>query len=244
MVDYDPLSRIRRGFMSIQSKIINGIGHIFIDRPEKANAYDRVHLDALASDFARLATTCPVIVIASAHPRFFCAGADLDALKMASPADAKNLRSQAVFSGIARSAAISIAVIEGSAIAGGCELALATDLRVIGADAVFRLPETSLGIIPAAGGCTRLPAMLGEAIAKTIILGGGEISATQAVAWGLGVDGGDDPMGTATQWAKAIKARPAEAQAAAKRIINTAAEDRSLRDEREAQAILYAKFSG
>ena len=138
--------------MSIQSKIIDQVGIISLDRPEKANAYDRAHLDALAAHFDQLSTECRIVIIQSSDPRFFCAGADLNELKVASPSDAQNLRSQAVFTAIARSKCISIATVEGAAIAGGCELALASDLRVIGANAVFRLPETALGIIPAAGG--------------------------------------------------------------------------------------------
>ena len=225
--------------MSIQSKILDGIGHIWLDRPEKANAYDRAHLDAMADAFSALASQCPVVIIASAHPQFFCAGADLDALKAASPEDARRLRSQAVFTEIARADTVSIAVVNGPAVGGGCELALAADLRVIGAGAVFRLPETTLGIIPAAGGCTRLTSLLGSAIANGVILGGEQIDASQAVAWGLGVDGGDTPDETAARWAARLLKGSPKARAAAKRIINRAAEDRSLRDEREAQAILY-----
>ena len=176
--------------MSIQSEIIDQVGIISLDRPEKANAYDRAHLDALADAFEQLAATCRVVIIRSSDRRFFCAGADLNELKTATPEDARTLRSQAVFTTIARSQVVSIAVVDGPAVAGGCELALAADLRVIGANAVFRLPETGLGIIPAAGGCTRLTALLGAAVAKSVILGGEDISADQAVRWGLGVDGG------------------------------------------------------
>jgi len=227
--------------MSIQSEILDGVGIISLDRHEKANAYDKAHLEAIRAAFVALTEQSSVIVIRSAHPRFFCAGADLDEMKNATPEDAKNLLSQAVFTEISRSDAITIAVIDGPAIAGGCELALACDLRVIGAGAVFRLPETSLGIVPAAGGCTRLSTLLGSSIAKQVILGGASISADEAVRWGLGVDGGPDPMSTASQWAQRMLCASPEARAGAKRIVDRAAEDRSLRDERETQAQLYAK---
>jgi len=227
--------------MSIQSEILNGVGLISLDRPEKANAYDQAHLEDLRAAFASLTDRTSVIMIRSAHPRFFCSGADLDEMKGATPEDARNLLSQAVFTEIARSSVITIAVVDGPAIAGGCELALACDLRVIGAGAVFRLPETTLGIIPAAGGCTRLSALLGSSIAKQVILGGSSISGDEAVRWGLGVDGGSDTMLTATQWAQRLLAASPEARQSAKRIIDQAAEDRSLEDERETQAQLYAK---
>jgi enoyl-CoA hydratase/carnithine racemase len=227
--------------MSIQSEILNGVGLISLDRGEKANAYDKAHLRDLRAAFASLTERTRVVIIRSAHPRFFCAGADLDEMKEATPEDARNLLSQAVFTEIARSPAVTIAVVDGPAIAGGCELALACDLRVIGAGAVFRLPETSLGIIPAAGGCTRLSALLGASISKQVILGGGSISADEANRWGLGVDGGPDPMASALQWAQRLLSASPDALGSAKRIIDRAAEDRSLQDERETQAQLYAK---
>ena len=229
--------------MSIQSKIIDQVGIISLDRPEKANAYDRAHLDALAAHFDRLSTECRIVIIQSSDPRFFCAGADLNELKVASPSDAQNLRSQAVFTAIARSKCISIATVEGAAIAGGCELALAADLRVIGANAVFRLPETALGIIPAAGGCTRLPALLGASVAKSVILGGAEITAEQAIHWGLGVSGGTNPKAKALAWASHLSTLDQHALQSAKRIIDAASEDSSLADERSTQAELYKRMN-
>ena len=226
--------------MSIQSEIIDQVGVISLDRPEKANAYNRSLLDDLAQAFKELSTTCTVVIIRSSDPRFFCAGADLTELKQATPEDARNLRSQSVFTAIARSKTVSMAVVEGPAVAGGCELALAADLRVIGANAVFRLPEVELGIIPAAGGSTRLTTLLGASVAKSIILGGHTISSEQAVRWGLGVDADGDANATAMAWAKRLTALKPEALQAAKRIMNTASEDASLKDERAAQAELYA----
>ena len=224
--------------MAIHSKITDGIGRIVLDRPKKANAYDRAHLRDLQAAFRYVSERSPVAIIESTHPRVFCAGADLDEMRDATPDDARNLLSQAVFTEIARSAAISIAVVDGAAIAGGAELALACDLRVIGPNAFFRLPEVNLGIVPAAGGSTRLSALLGASIAKQVILGGETIGAEQAIAWGIGAQPDGAPLASAERWADRIRAQPAAA-AAAKRLVNAAAEDASLRDERDAQAILY-----
>jgi len=226
--------------MSIQSEIVDQVGIISLNRPEKANAYDRAHLDALKLAFEQLSAQCRVVIIRSSDPRFFCSGADLNELKQATPEDAKNLRSQTVFTTIARSPTVSIAVIDGPAVAGGCELALAADLRVIGANAVFKLPEIGLGIIPAAGGCTRISTLLGASVAKSVILGGQDISADQAIRWGLGVDGHANADATATAWAQRLTQLKPEALRAAKRIINAASEDASLADERAAQSELYA----
>ena len=227
--------------MGIQSEIIDGIGHIRLDRAEKANAYDQAHLVALRDAFRALSPLTSVVVISSMSDRAFCAGADLDEMKQATPEDAQNLLSQAVFTAIARASAVSMAVVDGPAVAGGCELALAADLRVSGSGAQFRLPETRLGIIPAAGGCTRLTGLLGASVAKQVILGGGNINAVQAVTWGLGRAGDDDPMAVATAWAAQIRDSSPEARSAAKRIIDQAAEDASLLAERTAQSVLYAK---
>ena len=137
---------------------------------------------------------------------------------------------------------ITIAAVDGAAVAGGFELALSADLRVIGPNASFRLPEVGLGIIPAAGGTTRLTALLGASIAKQVILGGQTIAAEQAIEWGIGIRSGPNPFATAMDWATSINNNPVAA-ASAKRIIDAAAEDASLRDERMAQAILYEKRS-
>ena len=224
--------------MAIHSKITDGVGRIVLDRPEKANAYDRAHLRELQAAIQYVSERSPVAIIESSHPRVFCAGADLNEMRKATPDDARNLLSQAVFTEIARSAMISIAVVDGAAVAGGAELALACDLRVIGPNASFRLPEVELGIVPAAGGSTRLTALLGASVAKQVILGGEVIGAEQAIAWGLGAAPDGGPVAAAVRWAERIRAHP-EAATAAKRLVNAAAEDALLRDERDAQAILY-----
>ena len=161
-------------------------------------------------------------------------------MKTATPEDAARLYSQEVFTRIARSPMVSIALIEGLAIAGGFELALASDIRIVGKQARFRLPETELGIIPAAGGCTRLTRMLGPSIAKQIILAGQDISAQQAIHWGLALDGGDNPGDAAQQLSHNLSHREPRALTHAKNIIDEHAERVSLQKERSAQSELYA----
>jgi enoyl-CoA hydratase len=227
--------------MTIHYKISDGIGQITLDRPEKAHAYDSAHIEQLSDVFSALSGTCSVILIHSTGDGVFCAGADLNEMKTATPEDAANLRSQAVFTEIARGKAVTIAVIQGAAVAGGFELALACDLRVAGRNAFFRLPETSLGIIPAAGGTTRLTSLLGAAIAKNVILGGQDIDAEAAIRWGLAVDGGETPFATALKLAERVRDRDPTAQQEAKRLINTVAEDVHLSTERSIQSELYAR---
>ena len=140
--------------MGIQSEIIDGIGHIRLDRAEKANAYDRAHLVALRDAFRALSPLTSVVVISSMSDRVFCAGADLDEMKLATPEDAQNLLSQAVFTEIARAPIVSMAVVDGPAVAADANLLwLPTSVSsVLVLSFVCQRPR--LGIIPAAGGCT------------------------------------------------------------------------------------------
>jgi enoyl-CoA hydratase len=227
--------------MTIHYKISDGIGQITLDRPEKAHAYDSDHLTQILDAFSSLSKACSVIVIHSTGEGVFSAGADLDEMKHATAEDAANLRSQAIFTEIARANVVTIAVIYGAAVAGGFELALACDLRVAGRNAFFRLPETSLGIIPAAGGTTRLTTLLGAAVAKNVILAGQDIDAESAIRWGLAIDGGETPFDAAMKLAESVRDRDPVAQQKAKQLIDTVAEDVHLSTERTIQSELYAR---
>jgi len=126
-------------------------------------------------------------------------------------------------------------------VAGGFELALACDLRLVGPRATLSLPETSLGIIPSAGGTTRLTAMVRPSRAREVILGGRTLSASDAVAWGLAARIVDDPLAEAVAWARRIAERSPLALRMAKRVLD-ALEDRGggLAMERATEAVLYA----
>lgn len=214
---------------------------VTLDRPERANAYDLPLLDALESAAALLGATCPVLVVRSAGTGAFCGGADLAALGRAGWRDALELRSQRVFTRIARLDAVTVCAVQGAAVAGGFELALACDLRVAAPAARFWLPETSLGILPSAGGTTRLVRLLGASRAKDVILGGRVIDAAEALAWGLVHRLADDPSAEALAWAGAIAAGDPVAQARAKERIDADESDAALLGERVAEALLYAR---
>ena len=226
--------------MPIHTETHDGYGVLTLDRQERANAYDRAHLDALEAGFIALSSEVHVVVIRAAGSGAFCGGADLNELAQATPDDARNLRSQAVFSTIAKSPAITIAAVHGPAIGGGCELTLACDIRVVGPNARFRLPETSLGIIPAAGGSTRLHRLVGRSVAKQMILGGKTIGAERAVHLGLAMTLADDPSQAAYALAIELAQRSPDALRLAKEIIDQPDVADSLKAELVAQAELYA----
>ena len=228
--------------MPVHTVIADSVGMLTLDRPERAHAYDRTHLLELRAGFQSLAESVAVVVVQSTGDRAFCGGADLKAMRDASPLDALDLLSQRVFAEIADSPVVSIAAVQGPAIAGGCELALACDLRVVGPSARFELPETALGLIPAAGGCTRLPRLVGQSIARQVILAGQAIHATQAVAWGLATgEVYDDPRAAATALAQQIARRDPVALRLAKHILGHDGRAESLDMERLAEALLYGR---
>lgn len=167
-------------------------GHVAIwtlSREARANSLSRATLLALGA-LTREALSNPsvrAIVITGSGDKAFCAGADLKERQGMTENDVRVqvalYRSE--LGPLDRSPKPVIAAINGVALGGGLELALLCDLRVAAAHATFALPETTLGIIPGAGGTQRLPRIVGEARAKEMILLGRKIDAERALAWGL-----------------------------------------------------------
>jgi methylglutaconyl-CoA hydratase len=160
-----------------------------IDRPERMNSLSRAVLhtlgrltrEAVADESVR------AIVLTGAGEKAFCAGADLKERQGMTENDVRRqvelYRSE--LGPLDRSPKPVVAAINGVAFGGGLELALVCDLRVCAAHATLALPETTLGIIPGAGGTQRLPRIVGEARAKEMILLARRLSAEEALAWGL-----------------------------------------------------------
>lgn len=227
--------------MAILTEIDGAVGHIILDRPHRANAYNRALLDAIADTLPELEARCRAVVVSARGEGAFCGGADLKELSSADPLSALDLRSQQVFTRLARSPLVTIAAVHGPAVAGGCELALACDVRVVGPRALFRLPETKLGLLPAAGGTTRLTRLLGASRAKQVILLGDDISAQQALDWGLAARLADDARDTARQLAEQVAERDAVALRLAKQLIDADESSAGLMAERIAEALLYTR---
>jgi enoyl-CoA hydratase len=211
----------------------DGVMQFVLERPP-ANALGLPIVDGLtaALDAADVAGA-HVIVISSALPGFFAAGADIKYMINAD-LDAFGAYGDALRGALDRLAAadrVSVAAVDGLALGGGLELAMACTMRVAGRGASLGLPEVKLGLIPGAGGTQRLPRLVGRGRALDIMLTGRQVSASEALAIGL-VDRLVDE-GTATEAALALarelRALSLPAQQALIRTVD-AAFDRSLED--------------
>jgi methylglutaconyl-CoA hydratase len=173
----------------IKSELRGNVAVWTIDRPDRVNSLSRETLLAFGKLAREAATDARVkaIVITGAGDKAFCAGADLKERQGMSENDIRVqvelYRSE--LGPLDRSPKPVIAALNGVALGGGLELALVCDLRVAAAHAILGLPETSLGIIPGAGGTQRLPRIVGEARAKEMILLNRRLTADEALAWGL-----------------------------------------------------------
>jgi crotonobetainyl-CoA hydratase len=171
----------------VRTDAADGVLTITLDRP-KANAVDAPTSRVLYDAFARLEADpdLRVGVITGAGDRFFCAGWDLKAAVAGEEIEADH--GPGGFAGLTelfdRTKPV-IAAVNGLALGGGFELALAADLVVAATDAEFGFPETGLGIIPDAGGVLRLPRRLPRPLAVELLLTGRRVSAAEALEHGL-----------------------------------------------------------
>ena len=192
--------------------IDDGIATITLDRPEALNALDAQMFDELELVFRALAADASVrvILVTGAGERAFAAGADIRGLVSTDAVSglAVSQRGQQVFSQIARCGKPVIACINGVALGGGCELALACTLRVASDKAKLGLPEPRLGLLPGYGGTVRLVRLIGAGSALRLMLTASIVDATEALRLGMvdEVVPAADLMTLARQLASAIAA--------------------------------------
>jgi enoyl-CoA hydratase len=167
----------------------DGIALITINRPDRLNSLSVETLDEIDHCFTEAATDSNVraVVITGAGDKSFAAGADISEFKDLGGIEGHRFahRGQEVFNRIEAMEKPVVAAVNGYALGGGCELALACHLRTAVEDASFGQPEVNLGIIPGFGGSQRLPRIVGRGIAMEMILTADRISARRAFEIGL-----------------------------------------------------------
>ncbi|HUA06845.1 MAG TPA: enoyl-CoA hydratase-related protein [Solirubrobacteraceae bacterium] len=191
-------------------------------------------------DEIRAAGTVRALVIASANPMLFCAGADIKAFTTLDEASGRELLDgiHGLLREIETSPVVTIAAVNAMALGGGCELAMACDIRIAAESATFGQPEINLGIIPGFGGTQRLPRLVGEGRARELNLTGDPIPADEAYALGLAnrVVADEQLFDTALAWARKLSEQAPLAVERIKRL--SAAGDIEVGIEREKQAFL------
>jgi enoyl-CoA hydratase len=176
-------------FQNLKVETGDGIAVVTVNRPDKLNALNARTIDELESAFTDLGEDAAVggVVLTGAGEKAFVAGADISELAAAGPREAREvgLRGQAVFSRIEGLGKPVVAAVNGFALGGGCELALACHVRVASENARLGTPEVKLGIMCGYGGTQRLPRLVGRGRALEMLLTGEMIDAVEALRIGL-----------------------------------------------------------
>ena len=205
---------------------IEGVGTIVLNRPAVHNAINRAMGAAIEEAVleANSDEAVHVIVIKGAGSKAFSAGADIT--EFAPPESVIKFRDDKQglkwTDHIAQSRKPTIALIDGFCLGGGLEIALCCDFRIASEEAVFGLPEVTLGIIPGAGGTQRLPRLVGLAHATRLILSGERIPAHEALTIGLVTESvpASQLDAACARWTERLKVLPIESLTYAKEAIH------------------------
>jgi len=166
-----------------------GIGIITFNRPKSLNAINNEFLEEMTNVLDEISIDGAVrVLILTGGEKVFAAGADITELaKINAPLEARNFgkKIRSMFDKISKMKKPVIAAIAGFAFGGGCEIALACDIRIAAENARFGQPEIKLGVIPGAGGTQRLPRLVGAGRAKGLLFSGDPIDAQEAYRIGL-----------------------------------------------------------
>ncbi len=177
-------------YNNILSENQNGITTITINRPTKLNALNKETIEELHNAFkaADEESSVKVIIITGSGEKAFVAGADISEFADFSVAQGERLASEGqakLFDFVAHLSTPVIAAVNGFALGGGLELAMAAHFRIASDNAKMGLPEVSLGVIPGYGGTQRLPQLIGKGRAMELIMSAGMIDANLALQYGL-----------------------------------------------------------
>ena len=214
----------------IMTEIVAPVAVLTINRPEALNALDRQTLQQLNTAVTAIDADprIKVAVITGVGDKAFVAGGDISVMQPLDPLSARQMavEAQQLLNKIEYGSTVFIAAINGYALGGGCELALACDIRIAANSAQLGQPEINLGIIPGWGGTQRLPRLVGVSMAKQLMLTGERISAAKAAEIGLvsEVVNADDLMSRARELAQTIAAKPKVALQLIKEAVNNGVE--------------------
>ena len=217
----------------------------WLDRPP-ANSISPEVVQALRKVWDALTSSPEIrtLVFASANPMLFCAGADIKAFTKMDADSGRDLLDQ--MHGLLRemetSSIVTIAAVNAVAFGGGCELAMACDLRIAAESASFGQPEINLGIIPGFGGTQRLPRLVGEAKALELNLTGDPITAEEAYELGLAtrVVPDHELLDSALAWARKLAGQAPLAIEQIKRVSGAGDLDAGIAAEKEGFASVFA----
>ncbi len=169
--------------------LTDGIARLTVNRPDKLNVLNAIVINELGDAVTRIETDAAVrgVIVTGAGNKAFVAGADINELTEQGVTGGRNraLLGQQVFRRLERCGKPVVAAVNGFALGGGCELALACHLRIASENARFGQPEVKLGIAPGYGGTVRLPRIVGKARALELLLTGEMIDAAEAQRIGL-----------------------------------------------------------
>ncbi len=177
-------------YTNILSEIDDGINIITINRPSKLNALNKETIEELHTAFAKAEENAStrIVIITGSGEKAFVAGADISEFANFSKSQGAELArkgQELLFDFVAEMGTPVIAAINGFALGGGLELAMAAHFRVASDTARMGLPEVSLGVIPGYGGTQRLPQLVGKGRAMEMIMTAGMIDANTALSYGL-----------------------------------------------------------
>lgn len=211
---------------NIKLEVTEGMALVTIDRPKALNALNSETLEELNGCLKELEQRkdVRVVVLTGGGAKSFVAGADIAEMVNASPAQgrAMALLADEVFCRLENMPQVTIAAVNGYALGGGCEIAMACDIRLAAENAVFGQPECGLGIIPGFGGTQRLARLVGKGRAKELIFTCDWINAQEAWRIGLAnkVVAKEELLDTCRAMAKTIMGKGSYAVSVAKAVIN------------------------
>ena len=216
---------------SVRLEVRDRVAFLTIDRPEALNALNAPTIQALHEQVVALDANdqVRVVVVTGAGPKSFVAGADIAEFAGYGPEEGKALAQRGhelLFNRIAQARKPYIAAINGFALGGGLELAMACHVRLASSSARMGLPEASLGVIPGYGGTQRLVQLVGKGRALEMMFSASMIDAAKAELWGLvnAVNETDQLLEAAEAMARQFIKASGDAQAAIIRTVNAATE--------------------